>query len=138
MTVRAKKEVILSAGAVNTPQLLFLSGIGPTAELSKLGIPTLVNSPGVGQNLQDHPLIASQWQVNANTTLDDVSRNATLANDLVEQWATSRTGPFVDVGGNLFSWLRVPPSSGIITKSSDPSAGPTSAHMELFPVVSPF
>ncbi|KAJ5747012.1 uncharacterized protein N7511_008708 [Penicillium nucicola] len=52
-SVNAAREVILSAGSFNTPQLLKLSGIGPTEELSDLGISTLVNSPGVGSNLQD-------------------------------------------------------------------------------------
>ncbi|OQE43387.1 hypothetical protein PENCOP_c003G05868 [Penicillium coprophilum] len=52
-SVNAAREVILSAGSFNTPQLLKLSGIGPKEELSKLGISTLVNLPGVGRNLQD-------------------------------------------------------------------------------------
>ncbi|KAJ5118997.1 uncharacterized protein N7443_007928 [Penicillium atrosanguineum] len=52
-SVNATREVILSAGSFNTPQLLKLSGIGPHEELSKLGIPTLVDLPGVGANLQD-------------------------------------------------------------------------------------
>ncbi|KAJ5312062.1 hypothetical protein PENANT_c022G06703 [Penicillium antarcticum] len=52
-SVNAAREVILSAGSFNTPQLLKLSGIGPNEELSELGISTLVNSPGVGSNLQD-------------------------------------------------------------------------------------
>jgi choline dehydrogenase len=51
--VRATREVILATGAFNTPQLLKLSGIGSTAELSKFGIPTKVELPGVGTNLQD-------------------------------------------------------------------------------------
>jgi len=52
--VRAKKEVILSAGAVNTPQLLMLSGIGSKTELLKHRIPLIKDSPGVGENLYDH------------------------------------------------------------------------------------
>lgn len=52
--VYAKKEVILSAGAINSPILLMLSGVGPRAHLEDLGIPVIQNSPGVGQNLQDH------------------------------------------------------------------------------------
>lgn len=52
-TVRASREVILAGGAFNTPQLLMLSGIGPKAEIEKLGIESLVDLSGVGQNLQD-------------------------------------------------------------------------------------
>ncbi len=53
-SVRARGEVILSGGAVNTPQLLMLSGIGDAAQLTALGIPVVVNSPEVGANLRDH------------------------------------------------------------------------------------
>lgn len=52
--VYARKEVIVSAGSINSPQLLMLSGIGPKQQLQKLGIPVLKNAPGVGENLQDH------------------------------------------------------------------------------------
>ncbi|CAL7944272.1 unnamed protein product [Xylocopa violacea] len=52
--VYARKEVILSAGAINTPQLLMLSGVGPKQHLQEMGIPVIHDSPGVGQNLQDH------------------------------------------------------------------------------------
>ncbi len=52
--VRARREVVLAAGAINSPMLLMLSGIGPAAELARLGIPVVADRPGVGQNLQDH------------------------------------------------------------------------------------
>lgn len=55
---RAKREVILAAGAFNTPQLLMLSGVGPRDQLAKFGIPEVVNLPGVGANLQDRYEIA--------------------------------------------------------------------------------
>jgi len=55
--VNANKEVILSGGAINSPQLLMLSGIGPANHLKALGIPVVADLPGVGQNLQDHPAI---------------------------------------------------------------------------------
>ena len=55
-TVRAAAEIILSAGAIGSPQMLMLSGIGPGAHLRSLGIDVVADSSGVGQNLQDHPV----------------------------------------------------------------------------------
>ena len=52
--VRATKEVILCGGAINSPQLLMLSGVGNADDLRKLGIPVVANVPGVGENFQDH------------------------------------------------------------------------------------
>ena len=52
--VRARREIILCAGAINTPQLLQLSGVGPGQQLAALGIPVVLDSPAVGRNLQDH------------------------------------------------------------------------------------
>lgn len=54
-TLRARREVLLAAGALQSPQLLMLSGIGPGDALSRLGLPVRVHLPGVGGNLQDHP-----------------------------------------------------------------------------------
>jgi choline dehydrogenase len=56
-SVRASREVVLCAGAIHTPRLLLLSGIGPKDDLEQLGINTAVDLPGVGQNLQDHPMV---------------------------------------------------------------------------------
>jgi len=53
--IRARREVILSSGAFQTPQLLMLSGVGDSAALAKHGIASTHHLPGVGQNLQDHP-----------------------------------------------------------------------------------
>lgn len=55
VTLAAKKEVLLSAGVINSPQILKLSGIGPEGELASHGIPVVHDLPGVGENLQDHP-----------------------------------------------------------------------------------
>jgi len=57
-TVRARREVIVAAGAIHTPQLLMLSGLGDSQELRKLGLAVVADLPGVGQNLQDHVLVS--------------------------------------------------------------------------------
>ena len=56
-TAKANKEAILAAGAAHTPQILQLSGVGPKDLLDSLGIPIVVNLPGVGQNFQDQPTL---------------------------------------------------------------------------------
>ncbi len=61
-TVRADQEVIVCAGAVDSPRLLLLSGIGPAGELAKLGIEVLTDLPGVGKNLHDHLLIGVVYE----------------------------------------------------------------------------
>lgn len=60
--IAARREVIVSAGAINTPQLLMLSGIGPAEHLAEHGITVRVDSPGVGENLQDHPEAVVRWE----------------------------------------------------------------------------
>ena len=61
-TVRARREVILSAGAVGTPQLLMLSGVGPAQHLREVGVEVLVDSPAVGSNLDDHVEGLLMWE----------------------------------------------------------------------------
>ncbi len=56
--VRATREVVLSAGAIDTPRLLMLSGVGDADSLKALGIAPRVDLPGVGQNLQEHVIVA--------------------------------------------------------------------------------
>jgi len=62
VVLNANREIILSAGSCATPQLLMLSGIGPRNELEKAGVKTIVDSPGVGLNLQDHPAAVLSYQ----------------------------------------------------------------------------
>ena len=68
-TIRARREVILAASAINTPKLLMLSGIGPAAELAGHGIEVLADRPGVGRNLQDHLEVYVQFASKQPITL---------------------------------------------------------------------
>ena len=68
-TLRAH-EVIVAAGAVNSPQILGLSGVGPAGQLSALGIPVVQDLPGVGQNLRDHPDLHAGWRTKPDFPLD--------------------------------------------------------------------
>ncbi len=90
--VMAAREVVLCGGAINSPQMLMLSGIGPEAELQRHGIAVRCHAPGVGQNLQDHVDLMMQWHCTKPVTL------ARLANPLVKlaagaEWLMKRTGP---------------------------------------------
>ena len=70
-TVLAREQVVLSAGALRTPQLLMLSGIGPSEHLHDLGIEVVVDSQGVGSNLQDHPIVSAVWSLTSGRSLLD-------------------------------------------------------------------
>ena len=91
-TAIAQKEVLLSAGAINSPQLLQLSGIGNRELLDKCGIPVLHELPGVGQNLQDHLQIRLVYKTRANTLNDEVN-NLFKRIKVGLQYFFTRTGP---------------------------------------------
>lgn len=134
--VSATKEVVLSAGAIGTPHILMLSGIGPKEVLTHLGITTLVDLPSVGQNLTDHPLIQTHFLVNSTKTFDDVLRNETLAQQAFAQWNTTRQGLFAGPSGGTIGFLRLPSDSPLLSRFGDPASGPHSPHIELIFAVS--
>ncbi|KAJ3901688.1 alcohol oxidase [Lentinula edodes] len=95
-TVSAGKEVILSAGSLHTPQLLELSGIGDEARLSALGIPVVVANSDVGENLQDHQTIYSDFLLTDPDipTINTLFSNASYAATQEAQYLTNHTGFF--------------------------------------------
>jgi len=135
-TINASREVILSAGAVATPQILLLSGIGDKSQVTNFNITSIVDLPDVGQNLQDHVLLPNVWQVNSNFTFDDIGRNVTLSDTLLEEWNTSRKGLYATAATDHIGWLRLPQNASIFESFADPSAGPNSAHYEFIIAVS--
>ncbi|GEP38015.1 choline dehydrogenase [Nocardioides psychrotolerans] len=87
-TVHASREVLLCGGAVNSPQLLMLSGIGPATHLAEVGIETKVELSGVGANLQDHPVTPLLWYTRGTTDLGQLNN---LTNFI--RWKARGTGP---------------------------------------------
>ena len=83
-TVWAAREVIISAGTVNSPQILMLSGIGPVDELSKHGIAVACDLPGVGKNLQDHVDSVLSWECSKPVTLYKDMRADKLAWSIIQ------------------------------------------------------
>ncbi|KAH8987297.1 aryl-alcohol-oxidase from pleurotus Eryingii, partial [Lactarius akahatsu] len=130
-TRNATKEVILAAGAVNTPQLLMLSGIGDSAQLSQFNIQTIVKLPDVGKNMQDHVVLSNVFSVNSNFTNDDIGRNPTLFLNDLAQWGQSYTGPFASTATSEIGWLRLPKNATIFKTVNDPSSGPHAPHYEF-------
>ena len=86
--VHADREVILSGGAVNSPQLLMLSGIGPAEHLRSLDIEVVVNLAGVGENLHDHPAAAILWHTTGASDLVDMVGPRSLL-----RWRVTGKGP---------------------------------------------
>jgi choline dehydrogenase-like flavoprotein len=85
--VAAAREVLLSAGAINSPQLLLLSGIGPADELKAAGVQVRHELPGVGRNLQDHPFVTLIWEVTDQRTLYGAEKPKALA-----EWLLRKSG----------------------------------------------
>lgn len=108
-SVLASAEVILSAGAIGSPQILQLSGIGPAEHLKSLGIKVTFDAPGVGENLQDHLQIRAVFKVEGTRTLN------TLANSLIGkariglEYALKRSGPMSMSPSQLGAFTRSSP-----------------------------
>ncbi len=109
--VHAGREVILSGGAFNTPQMLMLSGIGPREELEKHGIEVRVDLPGVGTNMQDRYEVCVQSKLAKNW---DSLKDATYAADdpVGAMWASERQGIYISNGAALAFKRKSDPSLG--------------------------
>ncbi len=91
--IACSREVVLSAGAINSPQTLMLSGIGDEAELATHNIKSVKHLPGVGKNLQDHLQIRTIYKVNKPITLNDEVNNPIRKVGMGLEYAMFRTGP---------------------------------------------
>jgi choline dehydrogenase len=108
--VKATREVVLSAGAVGTPQILQLSGIGPAALSKQHGIEVIVDSPGVGANLQDHLQIRAVFKVHGVKTLNEVASTLMGKAAIGLEYLFKRTGPMSMAPSQLGAFTRSDPS----------------------------
>lgn len=106
-TIKARRGVILSAGAIQSPQLLMLSGIGPARHLQETGVPVLIDRPAVGQNLQDHLQFRLIYKATKPITTNDALRTLWGRAKLGLEWLLFRRGALA-IGinqGGLFGRL---------------------------------
>ena len=107
-TYRARREVILAAGAFNSPQLLQLSGIGPAAHLQRLAIPVLTDLP-VGEGLQDHYYARTFWRCCKPLTLNDDMASWLGRTRIGAQYLLRRRGPLTIAAGYAAAFARTRP-----------------------------
>ncbi|RXW18332.1 hypothetical protein EST38_g7523 [Candolleomyces aberdarensis] len=130
--VVANREVIVSAGVVETPVLLQKSGLGDAAELQAAGITVRLNIPAVGKNFIEHPGVPLSWSVNTTLTDDEIDRNTNnLFDQELQQWQNSRTGRLAQTSLTHIMYGRIPSNHSIFQTVADPSGGPNAPHYEL-------
>ena len=108
-SVTARREVIVSSGAINSPQLLQLSGVGAPALLSKFDIPVVADRPGVGENLQDHFGVAITYRLNKPVTLNDYYGNPLRRMKMGLDYLLFRKGPMAANAGLCQGFIRSEP-----------------------------
>lgn len=106
----ARSEVIVSAGAFQSPQLLMVSGIGPREQLEKFNITVLADRPGVGQNMEDHLDFGPSYNINLQgLTLEPSPQN----NAAVQSYLTNRTGFLTSPGVDFIGWEKLPAANRV-------------------------
>jgi choline dehydrogenase len=108
-TARARKEVLISGGAFNSPQLLQLSGVGPAELLRQHGIEVVLDAPGVGHDLQDHMQVRVVMRCSQAVTLNDIVNNPIRKALVGLRYAAFRTGPLTIAAGTSGAFLKTNP-----------------------------
>jgi choline dehydrogenase len=124
--VRARREVILSAGAIGSPHLMQVSGLGPAGLLAQHRVPLAVDLPGVGENLQDHLQIRTIYRVRGAPTVNTLYRNWISRAGMGLQYLLLRSGP-----------MTMPPSTLGAFAKSDPALGSPDLEWHVQPLSLP-
>lgn len=111
--IRARREVILCAGAIGSPQLLLMSGVGPPEELLEAGVTVQHKLAGVGKNLQDHFLTLLAFRTNIPNTLNEIVRNPLLSMKAMLNWLVRGSGPFAVGGTEATLFARSRPTEAV-------------------------
>ncbi|KAJ5470599.1 hypothetical protein N7530_007956 [Penicillium desertorum] len=107
ITLSASEEVIISAGAFQSPQLLMVSGIGPPDQLQEHGINVIENRPGVGQNMWDHPFFAPSYRVRV-TTFTEFATNLPYAAGQAVEALVAKNGFVTNPIADFLAWEKIP------------------------------
>jgi choline dehydrogenase len=108
-TARARKEILVSSGAYNSPQLLQLSGVGPADLLRKHGIDVVLDAPGVGHDLQDHMQVRVVMRCAQSITLNDVVNSPVRRILAGARYAAFRKGPLTIAAGTSGAFFKTSP-----------------------------
>ncbi len=107
---KCRGEVILSAGAIGSPHLLMLSGVGPAAQLAQHGIATVLDKPGVGRNLQDHLQLRTIYKVSGVKTLNAMNASLLGKAGIALDYLLRRRGPMTMAPSQLGAFTRSDPT----------------------------
>ncbi|MBL8708285.1 MAG: choline dehydrogenase [Rhodospirillaceae bacterium] len=135
--VRAKREVILSGGVINSPQLLTLSGIGDPEELKRLGIPVRIGLPGIGRNLQDHVSVILMYHRKEPSPFYNMMRYDRIVRELGKAYFLGK-GFAADVPGGVTAFLKSRPDLPLPDIQFLLTAAPLGAWPYLEPFKAPF
>src|SRR6202140_125643 len=108
-TAKARKEILVSSGAYNSPQLLQLSGVGPADLLNKHGIDIVLDAPGVGNDLQDHMQVRLVTRCAQRVTLNDIVNHPVRRIMAGLQYALTRKGPLTIAAGTSGAFFKTNP-----------------------------
>jgi choline dehydrogenase len=108
-TARARKEILISGGAYNSPQLLQLSGVGPADLLRKHGIDVVLDAPGVGRDLQDHMQVRVVMRCAKSITLNDIVNHPVRRILAGARYAAFRKGPLTIAAGTSGAFFKTSP-----------------------------
>ncbi|KAI4728742.1 alcohol oxidase [Aureobasidium sp. EXF-10728] len=124
-TLNATREVILSAGAFQSPQLLMVSGVGPKSTLQQHNITVIADRPGIGSNMWDHVLFPVMYQVDVETM--NSLTNPAFAAKASLQYNKNATGILTNAGGDYLGWEKLP------AKNFDQLSNSTQQALSAFP-----